>query len=169
MDVAYEEKNAFTLIGFHTEILPGEGYQRCPEFWDREYAEKYARLWRTMQPETPVEEAILANRIGMYAICEDSQDGFTYWIAGLYRGGEVPEGLELYEFPACRWAVFSAKGPIPGSLQTLNTEVWQEWMPGAGQRYHAKGNVSLELYSAGDPKSPDYECGIMVQIGEIYE
>ena len=94
MNIAYEKKNAMTFIGFHTEIRPEEGYQKCPEFWDKEYAAKYSRLWQTMKPETPIEEAILANGIGMFAICSESENGFAYWIAGLYQGGEVPEGLE---------------------------------------------------------------------------
>ena len=164
MNVSYEMKEAFTLIGYHTEIAPNEGYQKCPEFWDREYAEKYARLWQTMRPETPVEAAILENGIGMYAICAESESGFSYWIAGEYKGGEVPEGLELYTFPASSWAMFSAKGPIPNSLQTLNTQVWQEWFPTEGQKFNANGSATLEIYSAGNPQSPDYECGIWVPL-----
>ena len=65
------------------------------------------------QPETPVEQALLENRIGRFAICEQKADCFEYWIAGLYRGGAVPEGLKLYRFPESDWAVFSCKGPAP--------------------------------------------------------
>ena len=54
MNVTYEHKPAMTFIGYSTSIRPEEGYQKCPEFWDREYAQKYARLWQTMKPETPV-------------------------------------------------------------------------------------------------------------------
>ena len=50
MNIAYEHKPAMTFIGFSTSIRPEEGYQKCPEFWDREYAQKYARLWQTMKP-----------------------------------------------------------------------------------------------------------------------
>ena len=164
MNVTYEKKDAMTFIGYHTEIRPEEGYQKCPEFWDKEYAAKYARLWQTMKPENAVEKAILENGIGMFAICADSENAFTYWIAGLYKGGEVPEGLELYSFPASEWAVFATKGPMPASLQTLNTAVWQEWFPNEGLKYHANGNATLEVYSAGNPQSPDYECGIWVPI-----
>ena len=56
MNIVYEKKDAMTFIGFHTEIRPDEGYQKCPEFWDKEYNVKYARLWQTMKPETPIEE-----------------------------------------------------------------------------------------------------------------
>ena len=166
MNVRYEKKPAMTLIGFHTEIRPDEGYQKCPEFWDREYAAKYARLWQTMKPENPVEAAILANGVGMFAICAESDNGFTYWIAGLYQGGEVPEGLALYTFPASGWAVFTTKGVMPESLQTLNTYVWQEWFPTEGKKYQANGMATLEVYSAGDPRSPDYESGIWVPLNE---
>ena len=114
-----------------------------------------------------MERAILENGIGMYAICAESENGFAYWIAGLYRGGEVPEGLELYTFPESNWAVFTAKGPIPESLQALNTAVWQEWFPNEGQKYHANGSATLEVYSAGNPQSPDYESGIWVPIQKM--
>lgn len=166
MNVSYETKDAMTFIGYHTEIRPEEGYRKCPEFWDREYAAKYARLWQTMKPETALERAILENGIGMYAICAESKHGFAYWIAGLYQGGEVPEGLELFSFPASNWAMFTARGPMPESLQTLNTVVWQEWFPNEGQNYRANGTATLEVYSAGNPQSPDYECGIWVPVAE---
>lgn len=166
MNVCYEHKEKMVFIGFFTEILPNEGYRKCPEFWDKEYNEKYARLWQTMKPETPVERAILENSIGMYAICTEHENSFTYWIAGLYQGGEVPEGLSLYSFPESEWAVFSAKGPLPGSLQDLNTQVWQEWLPAEGRKHQADGTAMIEVYSAGDMQSPEYQCGIWVPFKE---
>ena len=48
MKVNYENKPEMTFIGYYTEIRPEEGYQKCPEFWDKEFAEKYARLWKTI-------------------------------------------------------------------------------------------------------------------------
>ena len=164
MKVSYEHKPAMTFIGFSTSIRPEEGYQKCPEFWDKEYARKYARLWQTMQPETPVEKAILENGVGLFAICDEKGGSYEYWIAGLYKGGDVPEGLKLYTFPESDWAMFSAKGPLPGSLQALNTQVWQEWYPNEGQKYRGNGKAMLEVYSPGDMQSPDYECGIWVPI-----
>ena len=163
MNEVYEHKQELTFIGFHTEIAPEEGYLKCPEFWDKEYNEKYARLWQTMTPETPVEKAILANGIGMYAICADGEKGSTYWIAGLYKGGNVPQGLELFTFPEGDWAVFMAKGSIPQSLQALNTRVWNEWAPKMKPMYEI-GTSCVEVYSAMNPQSPDYECGIWVPI-----
>lgn len=87
-----------------------------------------------MTPETAIESAILENGIGMYAICAESDR-----------------------------AVFTAKGPIPHSLQILNTQVWNEWAQSIKTMYEI-GSSSLEIYSAGDPKSQDYEYGIRVPI-----
>lgn len=164
MNITYQRKAPMTLIGFSTKIRQNEGYVKCPEFWDMEYTQKYARLWQSMQPKTPTEKAILENGIGMFGICEEKEDGFEYWIAGLYKGGEVPEGLALYNFSESEWAMFSAKGSLPDSLQSLNTYVWNEWYPNEGKRYMKNGNVMLEVYSAGDMQSPDYECGIWVPV-----
>ena len=164
MNVTYENKEELTLIGYHTKIRMDEGSRKCPEFWDKEYAAKFARLWQTMQPENAVEQAVLDNKIGMYAICVDGDETFTYWIAGPYQGGEVPEGLELYTFPAGKWAIFSAKGPMPESLQSLNTAVWEEWFPAEGKRMHANVHATLEMYSDGNPQSPDYESWILIPI-----
>ena len=164
MNVTYEHKPAMTFIGFSTSIRPEEGYQKCPEFWDKEYTQKYARLWKTMKPENSVEKAILENGVGLFAICDEKEGSFEYWIAGLYQGGEVPEGLKLYTFPASEWAMFSARGPLPASLQTLNAQIWQEWYPDEGRKYMGNGNAMLEVYIPGDMQSPDYECGIWVPI-----
>jgi len=52
-------------------------------------------------------------------------------------------GLKLYSFPESDWAVFSAKGPLPGSLQTLNTYIWQTWYPAEGQQVVGNGAAAL--------------------------
>ena len=162
MNITYEHKSTMTLIGFSTKVRPDEGYVKCPEFWNKEYSQKYAQLWQTMQPKTPTEKAILENGIGMFAICDEKNGYFEYWIAGLYKGGEVPDDLKLYTFSESEWAIFSAKGALPDSLQNLNTYVWNEWYPNEGKEMMKGNNTMLEVYSAGNMQSPDYGCGIWV-------
>lgn len=120
-----------------------------------------------MKPETQIEQAIIDNNIGMYDICKDSIDNFEYWIAGPYMGGKVPIGLDLCTFPEGNWAKFTTKGPLPKSLQTLNTYIWDEWMKKEGLKHGAYGNVTIEVYSNGDSSSNDYECGIWVPVKEL--
>lgn len=64
-------------------------------------------------------------------------------VATLAVRGAVPEGLKLYRFPESGWAVFSARGPLPGSLQALNTYVWQTWYPAEGQQVVGNGAAAL--------------------------
>lgn len=164
MKYQIEHKGAFTVIGFSTHILPNEGYQKCPEFWEKEYTQKYTRLWKTMEPITEEERAIVENKIGMLALCIEGQDGFSYMIAGVYQGGAVPEGMELYAFKESDWAVFTARGSLPKSLQDLNTEVWQSWYPNEGQAFLPNGTATVECYSYGDQRSENYEVGIWIPV-----
>lgn len=164
MNVKYEHKGELTLIGFSATIAPGEGFEKCPKFWDEEYNRKYARLWQTGVPQNDVEQALLTHQIGMYAACLCSGNGFEYWIAGEYKGGRVPEGLKLCTLPESDWAVFTAHGPLPGSLQSLNMEIWQSWLPQVKDQYEVNGDNSIEYYTVGDQTGPDYECGMWVPI-----
>jgi len=164
MDVRYEDKPELTLIGFSTKIKPEEGYVKCPEFWDKEYLQRFANLWKTMEPQNDLEKAMLENGIGMFAICAEAQDGFEYWIAGMYNGGNIPDGLKLFKLPASKWAVFMTKGALPQSLQELNTKVWQEWIHNEGKNFKLNGTATIEVYSKGNPQSPEYECGIWIPI-----
>ena len=86
MNVTYEHKPALTFIGYSTSIRPEEGYQKCPEFWDREYAQKYARLWQTMQPETAVAGQLVDLDDSGYVIAEE--DGRTS-AAGIFAAGDL--------------------------------------------------------------------------------
>lgn len=160
MEVKYEKKNAMTLIGFYTRIRPEDGYRQCPDFWEKEYQVRFQHLWQTGEAENALEKAMLDNQIGHFAICEDRAGESYYWIAGEYQGGEVPEGLELFAFPDSDWAVFTTQGPLPGSLQQLNMEIWNDWFPAKGSKLMPNGTATLEVYSYGDPTSPGYECGI---------
>lgn len=78
--IKFENKHLkeMTFIGYYTEIMMNEGYEKCPEFWNKEYAEKYSGLFSTMTPANDEERAILENGIGMYALCIDSNGQFQY-------------------------------------------------------------------------------------------
>ena len=54
-----------------------------------------------------------------------------------------PEGLKFHTFPESEWAMFSAKDPLSGTLQSLNTQVWKEWYPNEGQNI---GETEMECW-----------------------
>lgn len=157
----------FKVIGFQKEFTNEEAYKEIPKFWD-EICEKYAKnVYAGNPPANAYEKAIMDNCIGEYGICADDIGGgkFRYIIAGKYSGGEVPEGMVLYEFPMSDWAVFDCIGPMPDALQSLNTRVFGEWLPG-NPDYEISGCTSVEWYDCinGEKTDPDYHSAIWIPV-----
>lgn len=166
MDYVVERMEGFQVIGFGREFTDDAGYQEIPRYWD-EFSEKYLeRLFAGGAPRDDVERAICENMVGMYGVCLDDvgRDGtFRYLIAGLYQGGVVPEGMELFTFPGMEWAKFRCVGPLPGALQSVNTRIFREWLPG-NPEYEIAAGANIEWYGEGDPSSPDYESAIWIPV-----
>ena len=157
----------FRLIGFQKVFTYEEAYSEIPRFWD-ETCEKYANnVYAGNPPASPYEQALMDNCIGEYGVCiDDLSDGrFRYLIAGKYTGGPVPEGMVLYEFPRGEWAVFDCVGPNPQTLQSVNTRIFQEWLPG-NPTYELSGNATVEWYDClhGEKNDPDYHSAIWVPV-----
>ncbi len=75
---------------------------------------------------------------------------FRYIIAGKYMGGEVPEGMTIYEFPKSDWAIFDCIGPIPEAFQKLNTKIFKEWLPN-NPKYELSLKANIEWYDFDTP------------------
>ena len=157
----------FKLIGFQKVFTYEEAYEQIPKFWD-ETCEKYANnVYAGNPPASPYEQALMDNCIGEYGVCiDDLGDGrFRYLIAGKYAGGPVPQGMVLYEFPRGSWAVFDCVGPNPQTLQSVNTRIFREWLPG-NPDYELSGTATVEWYDCinGEPTDPDYHSAIWVPV-----
>ena len=157
----------FKLIGFQREFTYEEAYEQIPRFWN-ETCEKYANnVYAGNPPANPYEQALMDNCIGEYGVCIDDLNGgrFRDLIAGKYTGGPVPEGMVLYEFPRHEWAVFDCVGPNPQTLQSVNTRIFQEWLPG-NPDYELSGNATVEWYDClhGEMTDVDYHSAIWVPV-----
>lgn len=168
MDVTFQKRKSFSVIGFSHFVSFEEPYERVPALWD-EFREKYAvPLFAKAQPENETERAICECGVGGLGVCvDDAQEsgGFHYMIAGRYRGGGVPAGMALYEIPELEWAQFRCVGSMPGALQSVNTKIFREWLPG-NERYEIAAGLNVEWYSRGDTGAPDYESAIWVPVKE---
>lgn len=158
MDYRVEKMAAFKVIGMGRNFQYDSAFEYIPDFWDeycKHYMDKYCRA--------------LGNcSIGMYGICIEEDDAckaFRYLIAGNYEGGEVPEGLEVIEIPALTWAKFRCTGPMPQALQTLNTKIYGQWLPGK-PNYEIAAGYNIEMYSLGDTKALDYVSEIWIPVRE---
>lgn len=144
LDYKIVEKEPFTVVGIKKRFSPDTSYSEVPKFWDE---------WMTDTKGLK----------GMFGVCSD-MDGksFDYWIADLYQPGEdIPEGCDICQIPGGLWAMFTCKGPLPESLQKVNTQIWSEWLPSL-QGYTLAGNYSLEFYMppAKDPSDTVSYIGI---------
>lgn len=138
----------FKVIGFQKEFSYENSYEEIPKFWD-EIGEK----------------GLMTDNIGEFGICIDDVGGekFRYLIAGKYDGGDIPEGMTVYEFPEGDWAVFDCIGTLPEALQSVNTRIFKEWLPG-NPDYEIAGNANVEWYDCGDTDDPNYHSAIWIPV-----
>ena len=130
MDYKIVEKSAFTVMGKCRKFNSETSYEEIPKFWGEHYATGGGEMIR-----------------GMFGVCLDG-DGkeFDYLIADLYfPWNQIPEGCETRTFEAGAWAVFSYHGKCPEALQTVNTQIWTEWLPNSLE-YELAGNYNIEFY-----------------------
>ena len=167
MDYKIAPMFPFKVIGFQKVFDNETAYAEIPKFWD-EICQKYANnVYAGNAPANPYEQAFVDNCIGEYGVCIDDLGGdrFRYLIAGRYAGGNVPEGMVVYEFPRNEWAVFDCIGPNPQTLQSVNTRIFSEWLPG-NPDYELSGNATVEWYDCvhGEMTDPDYHSAIWVPV-----
>jgi len=156
----------FKVIGFQKVFDMEDSYSEIPKYWSEIFAKYAANISAGKEPANACEKAVADNRIGEYGICIDDIDGkeFHYMIAGKYTGGEVPEGMSVYEFPDCEWAVFDCYGPNPATLQAMNTKIFTEWLPG-NPEFELSGPANVEWYDAvGEMTDKDYHSAIWIPV-----
>lgn len=167
MDYMVEKMAAFKVIGFGREFSFESSYAEIPKFWDEFFAKYAENLHRGKKPSNEMEQAVFDNRIGEFGVCIDDigKDGkFRYMVAGRYMGGNVPKGMEIYELPEMDWAKFKCLGAMPESMQTVNTQIWNEWLPGNCE-YELAGKYNIEWYStAGSTSDSDYQSAIWIPV-----
>ncbi len=167
MDFTVEKMESFQLIGIEREFSLETSYQELPKFWD-EFIRGYCAATRAEKaPETALEQAVCQCSIGEFGVCIDSDaspERFRYLIAGRYNGRAVPEGMTVYTLPALEWARFRCSGPMPEALQSVNTKIFQEWLPG-NPEFELAQSINVEWYSADKSTSAaDYESEIWIPV-----
>ena len=137
LDYRIVEKAPFTIVGVKRRFNSDTSYQEIPKFWNE---------WMSD----------MKGLKGTFGVCLD-MDGkdFDYWIADLYMPWEdIQKGCGTYVIPGGLWAQFICKGPLPDSLQSVNTKIWSEWLPSL-KGYSLAGNYSLEVYAPPAEKPED--------------
>lgn len=159
----------FKVIGLQKEMTIDEADDEIPKFWDAFFEKYAANVYAGNPPTTPYEYALVNNNVGEYGICiDDLENGkVNYLIAGKYTGGDVPEGMHLYEVSGGDYAVFDCVGSLPHAIQNMNRRVYNEWLPG-NPDYELCGNASIEWYDSmnKDTYDPNYRSAIWLPVKE---
>lgn len=141
-------KPQFTIMGLSRTFHSDTSYQQIPKFWDEVLSAENAPLW------------------GMYGACIGGEGKeFEYLIADDYvPSKEIPEGCVIRVIPASTWAIFPCRGPIPKTLQAVNSEIWSSWLPN-NKEYRLAMNLDLEFYTppAEDPEDAYSEIWLPVE------
>ena len=142
------EKPQFTVVGLSRMFNSDTSYQEIPKFWDE------------VMGKCPL--------MGMYGVCID-QDGknFEYLIADNYiPWEEVPALCVTRVIPESTWAVFPCRGPLPQTLQDVNTRMWSEWLPNC-KNYRLAANLNIELYAPPAENPEDTYSEIWLPVEKI--
>lgn len=146
-----EKKDAFRIVGVKFNCpwtAEGqEGFAQVPGFW-MEHSQKgtIPRLCTLMNQE-PL--GVLGVSVGNW----QTSGEFDYYIA-VSSSQPAPEDMVCYEVPACTWAIFECRGPMPTAMQAMQQRVLTEWLPNSGYQYADAPDI--EQYTEGDQSSEDY-------------
>ena len=169
MEFQLEKRQSMHMIGLGRIFSYDTSYQDIPKFWC-DFCSRYCTQDTPASPEEQaIRQTIAECIVGEFGVCvEDIDDGehFHYYIAGAYQGGAVPEGMSVFEIPASEWAKFNCIGRIPQSLQTVNTRIFSEWLPG-NQEFEMSMPINIEWYSNGDTNSDDYVSAVWIPVKRL--
>ncbi|MBV7506693.1 AraC family transcriptional regulator [Bacillus sp. sid0103] len=152
------ERESFQVVGIKRELSceNGENLTEIPKMWAEVHNDgTNDLLFKVNNGEINGVLGVCAEKRGTQSQLMD------YWIATEHTG-DTPEGLMNLEIPASKWAVFEVHGAMPDAIQKVWQQIYSEWFPSS--RYKHAGTPDLEVYSAGDPWSPDYFSEIWIPI-----
>lgn len=151
MNVKIEHKDSFRVAGISRRFQNETGYRDIPAWWDE------------LNEKARIDPDIRA--LGEIAVCVDEggREDFAYWVARPYTGGELPPGQAVLEIGPHTWAVFTCTGPLPGAMQTVNTQIFATWLPTNGQ-WELDESLTVENYLPGDMSAPDYKSEIWLPV-----
>jgi|GEM_PF-1571941 len=140
MEYRIETKQSFTIVGISRRFRMEDCYQQIPVFWKEVLG----------QGDRP------AGIVGMFGVTYDTTDtDFAYMIGDLYEPWrEYPLAYPSITYEKGTWAVFPVHGKLPESLQSVNSAIWQSWIPEHQKSFRFRTSGCVEMY-APLPKKPE--------------
>ncbi len=168
-EVRIEKHDAFRLIGMTWDMPFEEHLKKVPKIMD-DFEKKNKEMLRGgAKPQNPdsFTNALYENRIGDYDAFtgKNAKEGWCrFMIAGMYTGGKLCEGMEIWDVPASEWAKFSCEGPLNTASRDIKKYIWYEWLPG-NREYELSGDYYVtKQYRDKDTAAQDYQCELWMPV-----
>lgn len=155
MEYQLIDKEAFHVTGLSLKIEQDMemAQKRIPEFWNEVSASgDLEKLIPLMDQNNP-------GVLGVSLMTSEIQDTWEYVIGVVSE--EASEEFGSYEIPAAKWAIFTGTGPMPGAIQELQQQVFQEWLPTSGFEYDELPDI--ELYLDANPENAQFQVWLPVR------
>jgi len=153
MEPAIISKGSFPIIGIElrTTTRDGMNFTEIPQFWVKVLEKGQI----TKIPDRKSPDTILG-------ICMDfeSDGSFSYIIGAEVTSTEnTPDDMVCRTIPTAKYAVFTARGKMPDSIQDVTKYIYQKWLPNSefqranladfelyDERFDAEENAEVDIY-----------------------
>lgn len=164
MDYRIEKKKPFQIICKRKRVTVPQGDTATADisaFWNECSQDGTIQaLCSYMLPDPALK--------GVLGVCfsgDMEHSGFPYGIGVEYNGAPVREAeFEVFELPACNYAVFQCRGKMPEAFQKTYRQICTEFFPQSGYEYGC--GMELEVYPSANVRDPNYTCEIWVAVKE---
>ena len=152
-------KKAFPVIGIElkTTTRGGKNFLEIPQFWQRAIQnEQIKKIPNKKQTAT------------VLGICMDFEaDGAFSYIIGseVTDTDHVPDDMVCKQITDAQYAVFTARGKLPDSIQDTWKYIYQEWLPNS--KYQHAHSPEFELYDERSDNSENAEVDIYIPIASV--
>jgi len=163
MNYRLVEKGPFAIVGFMKRVpLVFSGVNPAiADMWSSLDMETILRL-KMLSDIEPI--GLLSASVNFSEGRMDEQGELDHYIGVATTATEAAnqDGMARLEVPASTWAVFTAVGPFPETLQNVWGRIYAEWFPSTG--YETTGGPELLWNESKDMSSPTYKSEIWIPV-----
>lgn len=159
MNYRITEKEGFLIAGIKKRIpLIYEGINpHMDSMWASLTMDDFTELKRMSNVEPTGILCVSAN------FTEGRSEGdYLDQYIGVATTKPVPERWETLSVDACTWAVFTAVGEFPKTLQDTWGRIFAEWFPTSG--YESTGGPEILWNESPDTSKPDYKSELWIPV-----
>ncbi|MFH1513816.1 MAG: AraC family transcriptional regulator [Bacillota bacterium] len=149
MDYQIENKGAMTVMGFERRFAMDKGFIEIPKFWEEFFESGWGKQ---------------VNPLLGCCFDDGSKQDFPYLIGDFCAAdAPVPKGMVKRAIPAHTWAMFHTEGTTGKDIQTLNRQIYSEWLP-SNTQYEPADGMNIEVYPCSAMDWEDKRWGIWLPV-----